>query len=269
MLWITLKEIPSAWAAKTYILYADHLREACATAPMIFCVDKTFSHCQSQGYSLAQCVHQDFIFFQKWISTSWKIKLQVLAAIVNRKRTQYDTVQSRWSKLGNNFPKNDFPEEIKNKFSFEHISVHVCWWSLTVSVRNLTLAMSTEPICSCELEGCWLVCQAEHCSDAEQCGWGSGWAITTAQHQASWYHLSVQWHSPLSHTCFKGIGFRVFAGFVSAHVWVRECGSMRDRACQPLIYSPEPWNMLQSAPKRARDLPLGIWHGKNSPKIKE
>lgn len=172
-------------------------------------------------------------------------------------------MQSRWSKLGDNFPKNDFPEEIKNdKFSFEHIPVHVCWWSLTVSVRNLTLAMSTEPICSCELGGCWLVCQAEHCSDAEQCGWGSGWAITTAQHQASWYHLSVQWHSPLSHTCFKGIGFRVFAGFVSAHVWVRECGSMRDWACQPLIYSPEPWNMLQSAPERARDLPLGIWHGK-------
>lgn len=51
-------------------------------------------------------------------------------------------------------------------------------------------------------------------------------------------------------------------------VWVWECGSTKDRARQPLIYSPEPWNMLQSAPARVGNLPLGTWHGKNSPKIK-
>ncbi|TNN68684.1 hypothetical protein EYF80_021093 [Liparis tanakae] len=77
--------------------------------------------------------------------------------------------------------------------------------------------MSEEPIYSWELEGRWPACQAEQCGDAERCGWGSGSTITGTQHRASWYHLSVQRHSPQSRTCLKGIGLRGFKGFVFEH----------------------------------------------------
>lgn len=137
------------------------------------------------------------------------------------------------------------------------------WRLLTVAVGNLTLAVSTGAIYSWQLEGCWLVCQAEQCGDAERCGWGSGWAITGMQHQASWYHLSVQWHSPQSHTCLKGIGLRVFKG--SEFDWFNK------RLFLPAfnLFTRARKHVAICSGERARDLPLGIWHGKNSPKIKE
>lgn len=49
-------------------------------------------------------------------------------------------------------------------------------------------------------------------------------------------------------------------------VWAWERGSTKDGARQPLIYSPEPRNMLQYAPVRVRNLPLAVRHGKTVPK---
>lgn len=138
------------------------------------------------------------------------------------------------------------------------------WWPLTVAVRILTLTVSKEAICSWELGGWWLVCQDEQCSDAEHCGWGSGWAITGMQHQTSWYHLSVHWQSARSKKCLKGkgVGLKVCEGFVCLYVWLREWKKERKKNTTELT-GLQPWNMLQSF-LNEWETTLTNWHGKNT-----
>lgn len=111
-----------------------------------------------------------------------------------------------------------------------------------MAARNMTFSVSKETNYSWELGGWARECQAKQCRDAERCGWSSGWAVTATQHQTSWYHLSVQWHSLQRQACSK------------------------DWAHQPLIFSPKPWKMLQRSAGRVRDLPPTVLIRINVPK---
>lgn len=142
------------------------------------------------------------------------------------------------------------------RFSF-NMALDVAYWCpLTVAARNATLALFLGArVSSRAAWWCWAL-------------WMGLWVSHHRDATPGFLkHLSVQWHGPQSHVWRIYCGFHIvwkvfFFFFLSVFENIYQ---KIDQAHQPLIYSPEPTNMLQSAPVRVTNLPLCIWHRKNSP----
>lgn len=141
-------------------------------------------------------------------------------------------------------------------FIFKQKLFDVAYWCpLNVAVRNLTLALFLGAgglgarVSSWAVWWCWALWMGlwvSHHRDATP-----GFLVASVSPVALW-------------SMFEGytVGLWVCEGFLSVFKYIHQ---KIDQAQQPLIYSPEPRNMLQSAPVRVTNPLLCIWHGKNSP----